>query len=107
MPSFCESCERVLSRDTTSGSIIFTCKCGQKYKPTPKDTLIKSSFTQSNGFDMNIVLRFATQDRVNYQEDIKCPACNKLYMTLVGTEAGYWFKCECGKLLNGDRTEAS
>lgn len=104
MPKFCAACKRVLTRDTNSGFIVFKCKCGRSYDADPEDTLIKNSFVSSNGFDINTVLRFATQDRVNYLEDLPCTKCKKRYMTLVGTETNYWFKCECGVTLNGDRT---
>lgn len=107
MPKFCKACKRVLTRDTSTGFAVFTCKCGLSYDASPEDSLISSSFAMSNGFDMNTVLKFATQDRVNYQEDLPCPGCSRLYMTLVGTESGYWFKCDnpkCNTILNGDRT---
>jgi hypothetical protein len=103
---FCEICNRCLDIDTSTGYVKKKCRCGREYEGTANDSLIFSSFQQtSGGIDLRVLLRFAAEDRVNQQVGQPC-TCGRKYMTLAGSETGFWLVCDgCGRQLDGSKME--
>lgn len=98
---FCEACDRALAKDTSTGIVKLLCACGIEYKGKGEDSLIYSSFNKSSGFNVGTILKFSSKDRVNQLVDQPCSKCDLKYMTLVGTDSGYWLTCECGEVIDG------
>ena len=70
---FCTSCKRLLTRDTSTGSIVLNCTCGKQYEGDDEDTMLYSNYkTTSDKTNSETLLKFAGKDRVNQLVDISC-----------------------------------
>ena len=91
---FCTSCKRLLTRDTSKGTIVLNCTCGKQYEGDGEDTLLYSNYkTTSDKTNSKTLLRFAGKDRVNQLVDIDCPKCKMPYMTLASIDVNFWLLC--------------
>lgn len=102
---FCESCDLAMVRDTSSGSVVFRCRCGAEDPGAPEDARIvgadlgaaKTAESHRN------LIHLAPLDRVCAQVRRDCPDCGRDYMTLVrvGEAEVVIFRCRCGRQEQG------
>lgn len=98
---FCEVCESVLNRDTSSGLLLFVCgRCGKTKKSNDVDSLIY--YESFNKNDENTrhggVLNNAAYDNINPRVFKPCPRCKKEIVSYIITDVDmvYMYKCTCG-----------
>lgn len=66
MPLFCQTCNNLLSRITTSDQFYFRCNsCNQSYNPTDNDTLQYEEIKGTNLVVYKTILQNAGRDPVN------------------------------------------
>jgi DNA-directed RNA polymerase subunit M/transcription elongation factor TFIIS len=100
MVQICPECDRVMTRDTSTGSVVFHCHCGIRVEGAATDALIDGD-TLDAGETVDMyrrLIRSAAHDRVNQQVRRDCPECGLDYMTQirVGEQEVVVWKCKCG-----------
>jgi DNA-directed RNA polymerase subunit M/transcription elongation factor TFIIS len=109
---FCDTCSRVMARDTSSGKVVFVCACGAELPGAPEDACIS---TVAQGAEQTTALyesliRNASKDRTNQLVARDCPQCGLDYMTQVrvGEQEIIVYTCKCGyRASNGAGSDAS
>ena len=96
----CPECGRVMTRNTSSGSVTFVCYCGIVSEGTPEDARIAGDVLHAGETEemYRRLIRNAPYDRVNQQVMKECPECGIDYMTQIrvgGREVVVWV-CVCG-----------
>jgi DNA-directed RNA polymerase subunit M/transcription elongation factor TFIIS len=98
---YCDTCDKVLDRDTSTGELRFACPvCKQVVAARPEDAHI-DGFVHGDGeteamFEQPI--RAAAQDRVTQQVRAECEKCGLDVMgcVRVGESETTVFVCDCG-----------
>jgi hypothetical protein len=89
-----------MTRDTSSGAVVFKCYCGVEERGTAEDALIASDILHS-GETAQMYERLisnAAFDRANQQVHRDCPDCGLDYMAQVrvGSREVVVWVCKCG-----------
>lgn len=96
----CSQCGRAMTRDTSTGSVVFNCFCGRREDGGADDTLIASDILHSGETTemYRRLIRNSAHDRVNQQVRKDCPKCGLDYMTQirVGVREVVVYTCKCG-----------
>ena len=108
----CPGCDNIMTKDTKTGQIKFTCHCGyDEREVTSEDTLMASGslvYQNEIGEEYNKFLRnvafLPTNPKPDPELNIKCPSCKKgnkgaqtyiRYVRITGDEKIYYV-CTCG-----------
>ena len=100
---FCDSCERCLKRDTTSGSVMYRCDvCSLAVAGDPASfRLGGETFGARKERGRNArLLRLCTADRASSRKKRDCPECGLDYMSMarLGPSETVAYACKCGHL---------
>ena len=98
---FCSTCDRVMTKDASSGYIIFRCYCGAEEKGDPEDARVSGALV-GVGETIELyrtLIRGAAYDRVNQLvRKSPCVECGLDYQTQIrlGKSEIVIYKCKCG-----------
>lgn len=97
---FCQNCGRSMTRDPSSGRVVYRCACGAEEPGGPEDARV---FGQVLGAGettemYRLLIKTAPFDRTNQLVARDCPNCGLDYMTQirVGEAEVIVYKCKCG-----------
>ena len=109
--NFCPDCQSMLILKTsTSYPIKFCNRCDKEFLPEDRDTMITSSFTDTDGYNMDSILKYAPYDLVNERVKYNCPTknCGRKYLTKVFLDNVVWYVCDnCPIQLKGNQVDIS
>jgi DNA-directed RNA polymerase subunit M/transcription elongation factor TFIIS len=97
---FCKVCGRAMTRDASSGSVVFQCYCGVREPGGPYDARLSGAVlgASETAAMYDSLIRAAPFDRTNQLVLRPCPDCGLDYMTQirVGDAEVIVYKCKCG-----------
>lgn len=104
---FCEACERVLVRDTSSGEVRFTCTvCGTAVPGDAYDARVGGAVLGAGETTemYKRLIQTASFDRCNQLVARLCTECGLDYMTQirVGESESIVYTCKCGVIISGE-----
>ena len=94
---FCPDCHKVLILKTDTGYPIQYCSmCIKNFDGDNEDTMIDSSFSDTQGYNTDTILKYAPFDPVNERIKYDCPSkgCTRKYMTKVFLDNIVWYVCD-------------
>lgn len=105
---FCPNCGRTMMRNSSSGSVVFSCPCGVTENGEPKDAHISGAIlgaTETTEMYHRLI-QTAPFDRTNQLVSRLCHKCGLDYMVQirVGIAEVIIYKCKCGYETDGSST---
>lgn len=102
---FCKNCDRAMTRNTSTGAVVFECRCGAEEPGGAEDCRIGgATLGASETAEMNSkLIQTASFDRTNQLVSRLCAACGRDYMTQirVGDAEVVIYTCKCGAQESG------
>lgn len=98
---FCRECESVMSKNTTTtGVIIYHCRCQLTVEGQPDDTLMAEGFLETTKTDLKHIVfienaPFDPAGNIVLKDCLKC-GLNFLTMIRVGVNETTIYSCSCG-----------
>ena len=96
----CPQCNRVMARNTSTGTVNFICFCGIRVEGAPEDARIAGDILHAGETEemYRRLIKNSPFDRVNQLVSKECPQCGLDYMTQirVGAREVVVWVCKCG-----------
>jgi DNA-directed RNA polymerase subunit M/transcription elongation factor TFIIS len=107
---FCPTCQRVMTRDTSTGAVVFQCVCGVATPGRAEDARIGGAVLGAGETTemYRRLIQTAPFDRTNQLVRRLCTRCGRDYMTQirVGEAEVIVYKCKCGAEESGGGRES-
>ena len=98
---FCDECSSILTPNTSTGNLVFRCRCGKLFNSTPEDTLRFEEYMESSESKekFQTFIDNSAFDPAGMKVNKTCKNCYMPYLTMiyVGNSETPLYTCVCGK----------